>query len=244
MHPAMNQLAQLSASERLDLVQDLWDSISESRDQMPIQDWHRELAKARLAVLVNNNNSLRKLIEANEQHEGVIADYLRAFALTKIDRPAESIAILEKLSSQHKHPWIKLALADAYYANDNMNKALKQLEQLNGLYPGYLPVTLAYAKALNAVKQPEKSIELLLRQLQSDQYAVIYQTLAQAYHLNGQMSAALEATGNQYALQGYNELALQQYQNALNHKDLSKTSRARLETKKDELLEIVKQRNQ
>ena len=49
MHPAMSQLAQLPASERLGLVQDLWDSISESRDQMPIQDWHRELAKARLA---------------------------------------------------------------------------------------------------------------------------------------------------------------------------------------------------
>jgi predicted Zn-dependent protease len=201
-------------------------------------------AKARLAVLVNNNNSLRKLIEANEHHEGVIADYLRGIALTKIDRPAESIAILEKLSSQHKHPWIKLALADAYSANNNMDKALKQLEQLNSLYPGYLPVTLAYTKALNAEKQPEKSIELLLRQLQTDQYAVIYQTLAQAYHLNGQMSAALEATGNQYALQGYNELALQQYENALNHKDLSKTSRARLETKKEELLEIVKQSNQ
>lgn len=48
MHPAMNQLAQLPASERLDLVQDLWDSISESRDALPIQEWHRELVKARL----------------------------------------------------------------------------------------------------------------------------------------------------------------------------------------------------
>jgi len=200
-------------------------------------------AKARLAVLANNNNSLRKLIELNEHHQGVIADYLRAIALTKIDRPSEAIAILEKLSSQHNHPWIKLALADAYYANNDMDKALKELEHMNSLYPGYLPVTLAYAKALNTAKQPEKSIELLLRQLQYDQYAVIYQVLAHAYHLNGQISAALEATGNQYVLQGYDELALQQYKNALNHKDLSKTSKARLETKRDELLEIVKQKN-
>jgi predicted Zn-dependent protease len=124
-----------------------------------------------------------------------------------------------------------------------MDKALQLLEQLNSLYPGYLPVTLAYAKALNEYKKPEKSIELLLRQLQlqSDQYAEIYQALAQAYHLNGQMSAALEATGNQYALQGYLELALQQYQNALKQKDLSKTSRARLETKKQELIDVIKQ---
>ena len=49
MHPAMHQLSQLPVSERLDLVQDLWDSIDESREKLPIQEWHRELVKARLA---------------------------------------------------------------------------------------------------------------------------------------------------------------------------------------------------
>jgi predicted Zn-dependent protease len=216
--------------------------IKEEHSDLPKNSEDFLFAKARLAVLTNNNNSLRKLIELNKHQQGVIADYLRAIALTKIDQPAEAIAILEKLSKQHKHPWIKLALADAYYANNDMAKALQQLELINALYPGYLPATLAYAKALNAARQPDKSIELLLRQLQTDQYAEIYQVLAQAYHLNGQISAALEATGNQYALQGYSELALQQYQNALNQDDLSATSRARLETKKSELLEVVKQK--
>ncbi|UCB56197.1 MAG: M48 family metallopeptidase [Thiotrichales bacterium] len=200
-------------------------------------------AKARLAVLTNNNNGLRKLIELNEHLEGVIAEYLRGIALIKLDHPQKAIAILEPLSQQHKHPWIKLALADAHYANNDRKKTLELLEQLNSLYPGYLPVTLAYAKALNTYRQPDKSIELLLRQLQSDQYAEIYRLLAQAYHLNGQTSAALEATGNQYAMQGYYELAMQQYGIALNHEDLSKTSKTRLETKKKELMEIVKQRN-
>lgn len=217
--------------------------IKDEHSNLPRNSEDFMFAKARLAVLTNNNNSLRKLIEANQYLEGVIADYLRAIALTKIGRAAESIAILEKLSKQHKHPWIKMALAEAYYANNDKDKTIKQLEQLNSLYPGYLPVTLAYARALNAFNKPEKSIELLLRQLQFDQYAVIYQVLAQAYHLNGQISAALEATGNQYALHGYAELALQQYENALNHKDLNKTSKARLETKKDELIEIVRQRD-
>ena len=49
MHPAMNQLSHLPVSERLELVQQLWDSIAESKDQLPIQEWHRELIKARLA---------------------------------------------------------------------------------------------------------------------------------------------------------------------------------------------------
>ena len=197
-------------------------------------------AKARLAVLTNDNNRLKKLIEANERIDGMVADYLRGVALTRLDRADESVPLLESLSKRHKHPWIKLALADAYFAVDDRDKTLSQLAQLHGLYPGYLPVALAYAKALNAFGQPEKSIELLLRQLQFDEYPEIYQALAQAYHLNGQTSAALEATGNQYALQGYTELAIQQYGNALNQKDLSKTARARLETKKDDLLEVIR----
>jgi putative addiction module component (TIGR02574 family) len=49
MHPAMNELSQLPVSERLEIVQDLWDSIGDAREQLPIQDWHRELVKARLA---------------------------------------------------------------------------------------------------------------------------------------------------------------------------------------------------
>lgn len=48
MHPAMNQLAQLPVSERLELVQELWDSITDARAQMPVEDWQRELVKSRL----------------------------------------------------------------------------------------------------------------------------------------------------------------------------------------------------
>lgn len=48
MHPAMVQLSQLPVAERLEIVQELWDSIGQSREQMPIQQWHRELVQARL----------------------------------------------------------------------------------------------------------------------------------------------------------------------------------------------------
>ena len=214
--------------------------IKDEHSTLPKNSEDFMFAKARLAVLANSNNSLRKLIEANEHIDGVVADYLRAIALIRLDRATEAVPMLETLAKQHKHPWIKLALAEAYFAVNDRTRTLMELEQLHGVYPGYLPVTLEYAKALNAFEQPDKSIELLLRQLQVDEYPEIYRILAQAYHLNGQTSAALEATGNQYALQGYTELAIQQYANALNHKDLSKTAKARLETKRDELLEAMK----
>lgn len=60
MHPAMDQLFQLPVSERLQLVQDLWDSIDTSREKMPVQEWHRELVKARLADF-----------EGREEHIGI-----------------------------------------------------------------------------------------------------------------------------------------------------------------------------
>ena len=49
MHPAMEHLSQLPLAERLQLVQDLWDSIGQSKEALPVQDWHRELVRARLA---------------------------------------------------------------------------------------------------------------------------------------------------------------------------------------------------
>jgi predicted Zn-dependent protease len=60
--------------------------------------------------------------------------------------------------------------------------------------------------------------------------------------MNGQISAALEATGDQYALEGYYELALQQYENALKQPGLSDTSKQRLETQKTNLLELQRQK--
>ncbi len=45
----MIQLSNLPVSERLALVQELWDSIARSKAEMPIQDWHREIVNARQA---------------------------------------------------------------------------------------------------------------------------------------------------------------------------------------------------
>lgn len=38
MHSAMDQLAKLPVSERLALVQDIWDTIAESRENLPTQE--------------------------------------------------------------------------------------------------------------------------------------------------------------------------------------------------------------
>jgi predicted Zn-dependent protease len=88
---------------------------------------------------------------------------------------------------------------------------------------------------------PDKSIPLLKKQLQIDDNAIVHEALAKAYYANGQISAALESTGNQYARQGYIELAIQQYDNALKQADISPSAKQRLETAKEELKKVMQQ---
>jgi len=212
--------------------------ITDEDRKLPKDSADFQFAKARLAVLSSNNNGLHKLIEANDNIHNTVSDYLKAIALIRIDRPEQAIKILDRLAGENDHPWIRLAQAEAYTAANKQAEALKMLEKLNQIYPGYLPVTVAYARALNSSNDPQHSIKLLLHQLQQDNTPVLRELLAQSYYMNGQISAALEATGDQYALEGYYELALQQYENALKQPGLSDTRRQRLETQKTNLTEL------
>jgi len=47
MTPKLLDFSQLSLSERLQLVEDLWDSIDD--EQIPMPDWHRKELERRLA---------------------------------------------------------------------------------------------------------------------------------------------------------------------------------------------------
>ncbi len=47
MAPKLMDFSQLSVSERLQLVEDLWDSIDD--EQIPMPDWHRKELARRLA---------------------------------------------------------------------------------------------------------------------------------------------------------------------------------------------------
>jgi putative addiction module component (TIGR02574 family) len=43
-------IKQLSVAERLDLISELWDSIPDSLEELPIPEWHREELERRLAA--------------------------------------------------------------------------------------------------------------------------------------------------------------------------------------------------
>lgn len=213
--------------------------LTEEGEKLPKDNVDFQFAKARLIVQLSKQPE--HYLNDDVVGKGIIGLYQKALAATRTQNTELAVKILTSLKDRNKHPWIRLALAEAYTAGKEDEKALAVLSSLARLYPGYLPVTMNYATALNNNKMPEKSIPLLKNQLQTDDYGIIHEALAKAYYANGQIGAALESTGNQYARQGYIELAVQQYDNALEQENISQSTKKRLEAAKKELKKIIKQ---
>lgn len=211
--------------------------LEEKSEGLPKDNLDFQLTKARLIILLSKQPQY--YLDDDVLGDGLVGQYQKALAAIRVQKPDVAIKILKKLSEQHQHPWIRLALAEAYTVKNDDKEALNILNALAKLYPGYLPVTMAQVNALNNNGMPEKSIALLKNQLQINDYGIIYEALAKSYYANGQISAALESTGNQYARQGYIELAIQQYDNALRQSNISTSTRQRLESAKDELKKVI-----
>jgi len=214
-------------------VSEASDRIKQTQYNLPADSKDFQFAHARLEVLSHTtaSNPISNTANANDD----ISGYRYSLELMRTKQWSKAIEKLGELSARNKHPWIKLALAEAYAANSQVLQSLNLLENLAELFPGYLPVTLLYTQILTANGQPQKSITLLKHQLQISDETIVHKSLAQAYFKNGQISAALESTGNQYLKEGYLELALQQYEMALQQTNISISTRQRLQTKKETL---------
>ena len=216
--------------------------ITDADKKLPSDSMNFQLSQARIRV--DTTPSLRELLQKLEniepQKQNIITDYTRAIAYTAFDKPDQSIKILQQIMQQQEHPWFELALARAYEKNGRLQDAFKVLRKLEQLYPSYLPVSIEYARILINLNKQEDAILVLKRLLQHRREPVIYQTLAQAYYTNHQVTAALEATSYQYELEGYLKLAMQQVDNALRQSDINPSTLERLKSRKQELSQQLK----
>lgn len=57
MHPAAEQLRELPITEKLRVIEDLWDEIESSGERFPLPAWHREEAERRAAELESDPSS-------------------------------------------------------------------------------------------------------------------------------------------------------------------------------------------
>jgi putative addiction module component (TIGR02574 family) len=54
--PKAPELAQLSVSDRLDLLDEIWASLTPDANSLPLPEWHVAEVKRRLAALASDNN--------------------------------------------------------------------------------------------------------------------------------------------------------------------------------------------
>jgi putative addiction module component (TIGR02574 family) len=59
--PTSSDLARLSVSERLDLMDDIWESLGSNREAIPLPEWHVTEIKRRLAALAVDGNRGRPM---------------------------------------------------------------------------------------------------------------------------------------------------------------------------------------
>jgi putative addiction module component (TIGR02574 family) len=57
--PKATELASLSVSDRLDLMDELWASLAPDADALPLPDWHVAEIKRRLATFAEDGNRAR-----------------------------------------------------------------------------------------------------------------------------------------------------------------------------------------
>lgn len=58
MNPQLTRVFELTLSEKLQLVEDLWDSIASDPDRIPVLEWQKEeLAKRKAAYLKKPDSS-------------------------------------------------------------------------------------------------------------------------------------------------------------------------------------------
>ena len=67
MNTEFPQVFGLPFSEKLQLLEDLWDSIAQDSEQIPILDWQKEELAKRKAAYLNNPDSGRSWEAAKER---------------------------------------------------------------------------------------------------------------------------------------------------------------------------------
>ena len=57
MNPSKESVFDLSPAEKLQLVEDLWDSLAATPDAVPVHDWHKEELERAKAEFMKNPDS-------------------------------------------------------------------------------------------------------------------------------------------------------------------------------------------
>ena len=144
--------------------------------------------------------------------------YGYSLLLSQTNVPEEAVSLLRDLvSKEPDNQDLKLALTEALIKAESYKEAINVIEPLYRLNPGNDPFTMAYARALFADGQTQKTLDVLYEHLpRVNEEPSIYEFMAEVQSKAGLYKEVHESTGLYLYYSGDLQGALGQFKLALN----------------------------
>ena len=204
---------------------------------------HFNYTKARTIAITSDPNSLvnqiRKLVETEPNN---IRYYILGIALSRQGNAKQAIRAFEKISPSANEEFpVKIAKAQAYIVDREIDKALEILTKLDDLYPQNEAVIYYLATALLENKNPKLALDKLdsLDKSISGNPA-IERLRAKAADGAGRPWRSHEALSNYDLMHARFNPAMEHLLLALRQTGIDEHSKARIEAKKKRLIEFQK----
>ncbi len=111
MNPLFQTINELSAAEKLQLVEDLWDNLAANPESVPVQDWQIQELDRRKANLKKNPSSalqwddIKRIIRTSQKFMKIIvAHYCADFPMRSFSKQTKEILYYTRCLIQPKIP--------------------------------------------------------------------------------------------------------------------------------------------
>lgn len=150
--------------------------------------------------------------------------YGYALALLKAKHPDTATKIINQLLQQQPHQVVyQMALAEIKTTTHHPKTAVPILKNALEFNPDFYPLIVQYAKTLIIAKQFNTAGHFITQEIQAyPNDATLYTLLSQAQGNAGNLTAAYQARAKVFALNGNNNMAIIQLQQALKQPNLDR----------------------
>lgn len=223
------------------------DRASQYKGQFTSNTIHFDYARARAIAISANPNQMINYFRKESKSKNKLSDtdrYIYAGVLNRAGRNKQALKELKKIDiNVDNELTIKLALAQIYIADRQVDEAEILLSKLSKIYPRNLPVVYYHAKSLIDKNQAQLALQTL-NQLNNSQQQnpAIYKLKAKAASKANLPWLSHESLSDYYAVHGQYRLAMEQIQLSLRSPGIDENSKARVEAKKEQLKEFLRKR--
>ncbi len=204
---------------------------------------HFQYAKARtLAISTDPGNLVTRYQKLLQDEPNNLRYYIYAIALNRLGRGKQSLLALDKITPNNNERFpVSIARAQALIVDRQINEAVKLLEELDKLYPQNEAVIYYLATALLENNRPVQALDKLdtLNQDITGNPAIERLT-ANAANKAGQPWRSHEALANYDLMHARLTTAMEHLLIAERQSGIDQHSKARIQAKKDRLIEHQK----